>query len=109
MVDKGIDKPFDWVDPIYNNLFLSIHTKKGDQFWNLTFGSELHTIKKVSGDSVRRARDMVVDSTKWMVDDGIVKEIEVFVEANGDRFDITINVTKNDGQAKPYSLWYNLV
>jgi len=117
MVDKGIDKAFDWVDPIYNNLYLSIHTKKevkgvndGDQFWNPLFGSELHTIKKASGDAVLRARDMIISSTKWMIDIGRVKEIDVLVVADGNRFDITITVTKIDGSIpEPYALWYDVV
>ena len=112
MVDKGIDKTFHWVDSIYNNIFLSIHTKKGSQFWNPTFGSELHTIKKSSGDSANRARDMVVASTKWMTDSDIVKEIDVLVvvdSKDGGRFNITVTVTKLDGIEKPYELWFDIV
>ncbi len=112
MVDKGIDNAFVWVDSVYNNLYLSIHTKKGSQFWNEGFGSELHTIKKSSGDSANRARDMIVESTKWMTDEEIVQEIDVFVEVDSKdsgRFNITVTVKRLDEASKPYELWFDIV
>ncbi len=109
MADKGINTAFKWVDPIYNNLFLSINVQQGDQFWNPTFGTKLNQIKKASGDSANLARDQMIQATKWMLEVGKVKAIDIQIVVNGSRFDITATVTKNDGTVKPFALWYDVI
>ena len=56
---------------------MSVGTEKGSWFAELTFGSELHTIEKVDGNTAFVVQRMIVQATRWLLDDGLGADIAV--------------------------------
>ena len=108
-VDKGIETPFEWVEALFNNVYLSIMTARGSLFWAPAFGCLLHTIRKVNDENALSARDMIIDATKWIIELGRATDIEVVVLPNGGRFDIAVAVARANDTTKHYTLWYDVV
>ena len=79
---------------------MSIGTNKGTWWADGGFGSDLWLLKqsgKVNGQTAGTLRRMILEATAWLVNDGLVKEIDCQAERTGrDEITYTVNVYRND-------------
>lgn len=54
-----------------------VGTEKGSWFAGPAFGSDLHTIEKVDGNTTFVVQRMIVRATRWLLDDGLAADIAV--------------------------------
>jgi phage gp46-like protein len=74
-----------WTD-IRELVLMSIGTDKGTWWAYPDFGSELWLLKqsgKVDGQTAGTLRRMILESTSWLVSDGLVKELDCQTKRNG--------------------------
>ena len=62
---------------------MSVGTEKGSWFADPAFGSELHTIEKVDGNTAFVVQRMIVQATRWLLDDGLAADITVGAQRLG--------------------------
>lgn len=69
-------------NPVLEAVNIRLSTEKGSCFWDLDFGSELHTLRqaKVGPDILRRVEDLVLSALQPMVDAGELLDLEIGAE-----------------------------
>jgi len=78
------------VRDIRNNILLSLHIQKGSFFQNLEFGSRLYELKRLTDSTTRLAKQYAEDALSWITESGKVEEIEVSVQADGDKLLLSV-------------------
>jgi phage gp46-like protein len=82
---------------------MSIGTDKGTWFADPAFGSDLWLLKKegkVDGQTAGRLEEIVRESLRWLVADGLAASVDCAAERNGkNRIDYRVMVTRTDGSA----------
>ena len=79
---------------IRTDIFNSINIKKGSFFQNPDFGSELHTIKKLTDSNLLLARQYIQEATQWMINTGRAVSLDVIVERDStDRGRMNLKIT----------------
>jgi phage gp46-like protein len=98
-------------DSFVNNILLSVFIKKGSFFAVPWLGSLLHTIKKITSDSVLLAKSYVETALKWMVDCGRVTNLVVITEVNdaGNAIAIMVTGKKQNGDNIDFKTFYPVV
>jgi len=81
---------------------MSIGTDKGTWWADPAFGSELWLLKRngrVDGQTVGTLRRMVLECLKWLIDDGLAKEISCAAERTGkNTIAYTVTIERPDGE-----------
>jgi phage gp46-like protein len=80
---------------------MSIGTDKGAWWADPAFGSDLWLLKKegkVDGQTAGKLEQMIRESVRWLVDDGLALAIDCAAERNGkSRIEYRVTVTRPDG------------
>jgi phage gp46-like protein len=80
---------------------MSVGTDKGAWWADPSFGSELWLLKKegkIDGRTAGRLEQMIRESLRWLVNDGLALEVDCAAERNGkSRIDYQITVTRPNG------------
>lgn len=108
------DIEFSLSDSLYNNIWISIHTRRGSRINDPEFGSRLHELKnaKLTAGTVNKAKLWVADCLKWIKTIGRVSKILANVEIDSEietRLNIYLTLIKSDEKPVTYNLWYDLV
>jgi len=108
------DIEFGLSDSLYNNIWISIHMRRGSMINEPGFGSRLHELKnaKPTAGTVNKAKLWVADCLEWLKTIGRVKKILANVEINSEietRLNIYLTLIRSDNEPVTYNLWYDLV
>jgi phage gp46-like protein len=101
-----------FADSLYNNIYLSLHVKKGTLFTNPEFGSRLHEIQKVSDISIEKIKQYSNDALKWIIAAGKSQSITVDVERSSsskNEIKLTITVLRNNGEEFVVFTWFSVI
>jgi phage gp46-like protein len=92
---------------------MSIGTDKGAWWVDPSFGSELWLLKKegkVDGRTVGRLEQMIRESLRWLVNDGLALTVDCAAERDGkNRIDYQVTVTRPDGSTVPVKDVWNVL
>lgn len=99
---------FDAVFDCRNNMYLSLHIKKGSQFFDKNYGSRLHEIKSNLDSSLRLAETFIVEALQWMVKIGKLKSFEVTAQAITDGIELDIQAVSSYGNIVPYIYYHRI-
>jgi phage gp46-like protein len=103
---------FEKESTVINNIYLSIVVKKGSFFQNPTFGSLLHTIKKIVPTTPDLVIDYIKQALKWIQDIGRITSLDVISEIDNDvmnRVNFKISATQADGLIVTFSSFVAVV
>lgn len=80
----GTGKLENWED-IQELVAMSLGTDKGSCFWDKDFGSDIWLLQKekVTATTIGNLRQMILDCTAWLIEDGLAKKIECTAEQTG--------------------------
>jgi len=102
---------YEAADSFLNNIILSIYIRKGSFFADRNLGSLLYTIKKITDNNIKLARDFILQALQWMIDAGRMSDLVVLTEPdhknNGIRF--SVSCKKKNGQDVNFSSFYPVV
>ena len=99
-------------DAMKSNIALSLLVRRGTLFVNLNFGSDLHTIKKVTAGNVALAETYSKSALKWLLDTGRAKRIDTRAARDNlkaDRIKIYVAVTTQDNRLVEYEHYHSVV
>jgi phage gp46-like protein len=98
-------------DSFLNNILLSIYIKRGSFFAAPDVGSRLHTIKKITSNNVKLARDFIMESVQWMKDTARMVDLNVTTEADysNNAINFSLSCKKQNGQDVYFSSFYPVV
>jgi phage gp46-like protein len=102
---------FDATDSLYNNVFFSLRIKRGCWVEDGSFGSRLHTIKKLTDDTIALAADYCREALQWLVDLERVVTVNVVCARDGsvdDRLNIAVTIIKDDRAPVVFNLFYTV-
>lgn len=96
---------------IKNNLILSIIIHRGAFFQNPSLGSRLHTLTKITADTLQLAEAYIKEAVQWILDTGRATRIGVEVTRDpGDlhRIKIRIEAVQADGREISFVIFYGV-
>jgi len=106
---------FDKETTIVNNIYLSLMVKKGSFFYNPSFGSRLHELKREKNTpaTARKAEDYCREALQWLLDTGKAIKIDIYTERDiaqdPHRLKLLIEVTPANGPIIPFSTFIEVV
>lgn len=98
--DGRSELSWDKSQDIGNNIYYSIHIKKGTLFNDPNFGLDLKDIKKITVNNIVLIKQRIENALKWILDLGRAKSILVKVEKdlqNINRINYSVDAVQADG------------
>lgn len=100
-------------DNIFNNVYLSLAVKRGSFFFNPSFGSRFHLLKKNTARAEKLADAYAREALQWLVDTGRASSFDVMVERDMtqdvNRLKMLVEVTDNNGEPVVYTYFIEVV
>ena len=113
IMDNGIPQmSFSPESTIMVNLFLSINVQRGSFFYDPSFGSRLHTIKKITDKTPDLVAAYVREATKWIIDCGKAALINVSAwrdPQNVNRVNLWVQATEADGNIVDFTQYVEVI
>lgn len=106
---------FDKAETMINNIYLSLIIEKGSFFYDPTFGSRLHELKREKNTpaTARKAEDYCREALQWLLDTGKATRIDIYTERDlaqdPHRLKALIEVTPANGPVVPFSTFIEVV
>ena len=99
-------------DSLFNNIFLSLHVRRGDWWLLPEFGSRLHLLRKNT--SSDKAKEYIKEALAWLKTAGRIEELSVDVaiaeqEDGKTRLNAVISVTRPDNTDATFNLFIPLI
>jgi len=112
MTDGRLVMSLDEATDARADVLLSLFIKRGTLLSDLSFGSRLHTIKKLTAQSAGLAAGYCMEATQWLTRTKKAKAVEAFAERDTEfvsRLNLSVAVTWANGETVTYQTYYEVV